>query len=204
MNLTHDPRKEFSDWFLGTNGVYDSGPNEGQSLFTGTANLFCIKRNASNPAADGEINYYDIVGVDQIFDNAGAVSGKGEALIHWIFDTYYATDAFLVNGTGPTAFQAALWEVDRDYNGTIESLDLTVGHTYSESYRWMFEGLVDNYDSISSGYRSTNYQFTFLKDASASGNLQDLIMITPIPEPGSAALAGLAASVALLRRRRNR
>lgn len=206
IDLTHDPRTG-SDWFIGTDGVYTSGPNIGQSFFEGSAQLFCFNRNAFNPDGDGEANPFEVVGAVDLFNLPGAAT-RGEALVHWIFDNYYATGAYTTIGTA--SIQGALWEIDRDYDGTVGSLSLDPDapiagvNTYPAAYRSIVDDMVANYGSIASDYRSDIYQITFLRNANPDRVIQDFVMLLPIPEPGSAALVGLAGVAALFRRRRSR
>lgn len=181
--------------------------------------LICVDVNTHVPE-DGPVAFEANAGSSALKGGSGA---KGVAAIHWLFDQYYES-VFQNGGTqGQWAFQYALWEIGNDFNGNIASIDPSLGHSkpvidgyyagqlaFVNSYETMYEGLIANLPSLSSGYRSTKYTLDLLRNHDL--DFQNMVAVinrppeipTPTPSPKpvptleQTSLVGLSIGLALV------
>lgn len=165
-----------------------------------------------------------------VFDHPSA-SDRAVDIINWLVDQYYYSSFLDPTGTPELVddFQYALWELEVDFQGDptvvgiplADQLDLTSGshQRYSGNGYPDANDVIDPlvgrdrsgpvpvvdpsvalYNNITPGYRSTQYEVNFLKDSNSG--YQDMLLITPVPEPASPGLALVAGVLFLARRRR--
>ena len=130
-----------------------------------------------------------------------------------MFDSYY--DGYIVNETGFSdterfnrhhAFQAALWEIQDDFDGlNLASLSLDTGnYTKPTGYAGYTQGSAILQDlqtaAIPLGYTSSQFDFVYLQSNGASQN--QLLVLNAVPEPSGVFLFGVSGILCLLRRRR--
>lgn len=184
-------------WYDASNMTYVSG-GVGEA-FGGFGELFCFHSQADDPPTSSRT--YEVVTAAELFKESGG-STVGMYVLGWMFDNYYDS-IFGGSGSGlseSNTFQRALWEIAMDFNGDVASIDLYSGTYWPEFTNTIIDDIITNFDTISSGYTLSNFNFEFLKD-SESG-YQDMLLVTPVPEPSAALSIGLVATFALLRRRR--
>jgi hypothetical protein len=180
---------------------------------TESAVLICIDMYNHFPDS-GTTHSYTVMDGGPSIVHASA-TGRAIDLFHYAVDRFY--DSMVVNSTSPYAgyqFSAMIWEIEKDFNGQVSSLDGTAGTVYTGMlgmsdqgaiYQSMVDTLRSEYTTVADGYRSEDYSISFLDDA-ASG-YQSMMMLTPtvataeVPEPATLALVLLGA-LPLVRRRK--
>lgn len=196
------------DYFRATSITYASGPNVGQSALGGEGDLLCFNRARSNPII-GNTHLFEERQTSYFFLAGG--SEKGEAMINWMIDNYYDAMVTTQDYTDRYPLHLALWEVAHDFDGTVGSLDIYSGENNLSGgpgsrpdIDYLVYDLIANYDSISTSYRSSLYNITYLEDLTEGGEVyQSMLLVTPVPEPSSAILLVSALGFfTLLNRRR--
>lgn len=131
-------------------------------------------------------------------------------MVHWLIDTYLDPMITLNDFTHRSALVYPFWEIARDFDGTVESLDLYAGGNTLSSNRpdldYIVADLVANFDLIPVNYRSSLYNVTFIEDiTNGFHDYQSMVLVTPIqvPEPAGVMLLGLSGVMMGLRRRRH-
>lgn len=202
MDINADPRIPGAhDWFIGTNAEYVTGPDVGESYLGGIVTLMCFNKRAFNPEV-GTTHTYEIAVAANLFWQPSGLAGKGEAMVHWLLDTYYYDESY----SDTWSFRCAIWEVAHDYDGTVDSMSLTTGVTSSTPGAGVvLDQLKTNYDSIPDTYRSTHYQVGYLTDTAqtpSGADYQGMLTLTPVPESSTIVFLGLVGMAATLRRKR--
>ncbi len=111
-----------------------------------------------------------------------AAAARATDLFNWVVNQYWnasvlATDPGLLGGQ----FQAVIWELQLDYDGTATSLSTGAGQVnvnainynnaagYPSSYYVeLMTALQSNYDSIPEGYRSNQFKISFVEDKTST------------------------------------
>lgn len=188
--------------------------------------VFCLQHELSAYQIGQRYNF-DVQNAGQILHNltvTTAQANQADAYVNWLVQNYY--DGWIVN-PGPisntlredraTAFQSVLREIVSDWNGATNSLNGNAG-SFQFSMIAMTEYSVAEEllaavinSGVQAGFRASSYRVEYFRssDFPASpgpGNpdeAQNLLFVSPIPEPTSLALtaAGLA-GLAVRRKRR--
>lgn len=166
--------------------------------------VFCID-GATHWQGAGNTHQFT---VEQTLDFTVAQGAdKALGLMNYVIENYWDT-MLTTPAWGPRpgyAMNMILWEITQDYDGTLESLDMLAGVGGLDENTAIYEAAIAdlraNHDSIPSSYRSTKYNLQFLVDSDPT--YQDLLLISPVPEPSSMALLAIG-GLALATRRRAR
>lgn len=168
-----------------------------------SAVVFCLDGTARWQGTGDRRSYSVETTLDYLMPQ-GADRALG--IMNYIIENYF--DSFvedpIYNNRSGYAVNATLWEFTTQYDGTFDSVSMmglmSEGTEAYLIYDTIFNDLKANYSSIASDYRSTKYNLQFLLDPDPV--YQDLLMISPVPEPSGALLFGVAGVCALMRRRR--
>lgn len=168
----------------------------GSASLPDTAFIFCIDRFAYFPKAGSSHQYTLSDSFEQVMANPGAID-KATGLLHYVIDTYY--EPFMTGSFGTSSgygFNQVMWELTSDFNGARNSLNTSTGSINDRNakyaiYTTIVRDLKQNFASISSDYRSEQYDIHFLHDVDT--DYQSLAMVTDkalneVPEPTSLAL----------------
>ncbi len=126
-----------------------------------------------------------------------AASAHNAAFLAWLYSNINPTTNAQASG-----LQAAIWELEYDYDGTPGSINLTSGNFYHSG---TFDSTFTNAQIYlaqwaSHGFATGNATFLQINDA---GHLGQDFMGPAVPEPGTYALAiGCLAALAIVFRRR--
>lgn len=172
--------------------------------FTDAATLICIDLSNQFPTA-GSVHTYDVISTGLApVANAGA-SARATDLFNYAVDTYYNSMVLHPTSGVSTGYQFSglMWEIATDFTGSAASLNSASGAIRVQSldagnaavgaapeYVAMVNDLRTNFNNIAVGYRSTQYNVSFLDDQTPGW--QSMMMITPtapVPEPSTLALS---------------
>ena len=136
---------------------------------------------------------FDVINVE---DAPRPGDGMGAAKAEAIYQLFNATSRGLDIDTNAkaAAFQAVLWEIVYDYDGTEATVSTTAGKV---TMTGVGSGLFNTYR----GYATADGDKTPTVVAYTNENLQDML-ISVVPLPGTAAMAGIGLAGIAARRRR--
>lgn len=172
--------------------------------FTDAATLICIDLANDFPNANS-VHTYDVISTGLAPVAHAAASSRATDLFNYAVDTYYNSMVLHPTSGVSTGYQFSglMWEIGADFTGSAASLSTTQGAITVSSlhggnaavgsapeYVAMVNDLRTNFDSIAVGYRSTQYNVSFLDDKTPGW--QSMMMITPtapVPEPSTLALS---------------
>ncbi|MGC4017715.1 MAG: hypothetical protein QM755_24835 [Luteolibacter sp.] len=170
-------------------GVTMNDPDSGAPVLGGEGYMLCIQSGARGPGETETVNYLVLSDGASIFEDGS----RTVDVVNWLVDTYYA-DAF-VKPTGTADlrfdFERAMWDLR---NHTIDELlaSTTMGPS---SINFSL------YGDVPTNYRSSQFLVNFADDVRGD-EYQDMLLITPVPEPSAAALGLIATTLLVVRRRR--
>lgn len=166
----------------------------GNETLPTSAFAFCLERGMKFPEW-GDPHQYTLDNFATFLDMPQTVD-KATAMLHYVIDHYYAP---LMQGQfGPNSgagLNWAIWQIT-DFDGTQASMGLLPSHYANDPddqfgayalYKTIQGDLFNNFASISPTYRSTKYDFRYLKENDPT--LQSMGLITErdntVPEPST-------------------
>lgn len=173
----------------------------GAPLLGGSGHVMCLEYWQNAPTVGNTYSYDVTTGSDleSIFYIYPEAASRGADLINWLVDAYYQQTFLDVDphNDGAAYFFGTVQEIVFDFDGTLASLSGDAGNMQFGDTPTL-SGLTSNFASIPVGFRAEHFDVTFLNEP--TDTTQNMMFITPVPEPSGVLLGGLGAMFLLTRR----
>lgn len=200
----------------GTGGQFylsDMQYADGSTALGGSAVGFCVEPNLISPG-NGSTKTYALGPLTDIFRLQNAPE-TGLGAVYWLMDNYLDSHVLSTSAIPDlqrqdlhASFDSVLAEILQDWNGNYTDLDLNNGWKVVSSGSSYFTEASNMLNALklaqpTADYISSSYQLKhFVNVTPESYETQNLLAVTPVPEPGSALLISIVGFMAILRRRR--